>query len=195
MAPHTESECAADLALVRAALAREERAIQELGDRLKCVPRILAAQNARYGRPLNEHDLADLAQDAAVVILRKLREYEGRAPVEGWIYQMCRLEFMNSMRRKRKAPKQLAEIEVAAGDTTNGANTEALADRDHLAIALERVGGVEAEAVALKHYEGLTFEEMAQRLDIPASTLKTRYYKGMSRLEAILTTLRQGREQ
>ena len=80
-------------------------------------------------------------------------------------------------------------------DTTNGTNTEALADRDHLAIALERVGGVEAEAVALKHYEGLTFEEMAQRLGIPASTLKTRYYKGMSRLEAILTTLRQGREQ
>ncbi len=174
-----------ELALVRAAIAGEEKAIQELSDRLRCVPRILSAQNARSGRPLDTHDLADLVQDAIVVILEKLTEYEGRAPLEGWMYRVCCLEFMNGVRRKRRV-----QIRVGSdSDRVERAVSEAdgSVDRAALLHAIERVGGVEAEAVALKHFEGLTFEEMSQRLELPTSTLKTRYYKGLARLEALLS--------
>lgn len=183
-----DATCAADLALVRAVLANEETAIRRFTGQLNCVPRILAAQNARFGQPLNRDDLADLAQDTVVVILQKLHEYAGRAPVEGWIYQVCRLEFMNTMRRKRRAHHQIENLE---SPDPGASAADAHLDRQMLTEALAKVGGAEAESIAMKHFEGLTFEEMSQRLDVAVSTLKTRYYKGMARLEEILRTHQQ----
>ena len=52
--------------------------------------------------------------------------------------------------------------------------------------ALERLGGVEAETIRIKHFEGLTFEAVGVRLGIPTNTAKTRYYRGMLRLEKLL---------
>lgn len=174
-----------ELALVRGVLERKESAILEFTDRLRCVPRILSSQNARLGRPLDDHDLADLVQDTIVVILEKLGECEGRAPVEGWIYRVCCLELMNGVRRKRRGPRQLGPEEVKPAES----EPEPLDLREQVLGALERVGGVEAEAVTLKHFEGLTFEEISRRLQVPTSTIKTRYYKGLSRLESILGSL------
>lgn len=184
MAGEKRHDGTADLALVCAVLANEESAIIEFADRLKCVPRILTAQNVRLGRPLDEHDLADLSQDIVVVILQKLHRFAGRAPVEGWIYKVCRLEFMNGVRRKRRVPRPVHDVEVAMQNDPG--RTSALAERESIAVALARVGGVEAEAVTMKHFEGLTFEEMCTRLDLPSSTVKTRYYKGLARLEELL---------
>jgi RNA polymerase sigma-70 factor (ECF subfamily) len=172
-----------DRALVRAVLAREVLAIQEFTNRLKCVPRILTAQSAKNGRPLDPHDLADLVQDVTVIVLQKLEEYEGRAPLEGWIYRVCCLEFMNGVRRKRRGPRQIEDENLM---TPTGPAPEG-PDRDLLARAIARVGGVEAEAICLKHFESMTFEEIGARLCVPVSTIKTRYYRGMVKLEEILS--------
>ena len=41
---------------------------------------------------------------------------------------------------------------------------------------------LQREAIALKHYAGLSFLEMAAILDVPASTLKSRVLKALQRL-------------
>jgi len=51
---------------------------------------------------------------------------------------------------------------------------------------LNRVGGIEARVIRLKHLESLTFEELSARLDLPANTAKTYYYRGLARLRAML---------
>ena len=183
------SEFRADLVLVAAALRGASPAIEQLVLRLRCVPRILGAWNQRLGRPLDEHDLADLAQDVTVIILQKLDDYAGRAPFEAWIYRICRLELMNGVRRKRRArTRNGAQVEdlaeLIAGE--DGSAATAGSDAELLHAALERVGGVEAETIRIKHFEGLTFEEIGARLAIPANTAKTRYYRGMVKLEKAL---------
>jgi RNA polymerase sigma-70 factor (ECF subfamily) len=185
MASHAP-ESQPDRDLVRAALAVEIPAIEQLALRLRCIPRILGAWNQRLGRPLDEHDLADLTQDVTVIILQKLDEYAGRAPLEAWIYRICRLELMNGVRRKRRTRVRQASL-------TDNADEGALADVQSEAVdvevlhaGLERVGGVEAEAIRTKHFEGLTFEEIGERLAIPVNTAKTRYYRGMVKLEKLV---------
>jgi len=136
------------------------------------------------GRPLNEHDLADLGQDTVIVILRKLGEFAGRAPFEGWVYRVCCLEFLNGVRRMRKRPGSLEDesmIVDEAAETTNR-----MGERERVHAALEEVGGVDAETVRLKHFEDLTFQEMGHRMGMSPNTLKTRYYRGIERLERIL---------
>lgn len=181
MDDRNEFDPEADLALVAAVARRDASAIEQMTRRLERVAKILGAQNARMGRPLDLHDLADLTQDVVIVVLRKLDEYGGRGPLDGWIYRICCFEFMNAVRRKQRTPRPVADTEPLADVPAPESG-----ERERVLLAIERVGGVEAEALTLKHFEGLTFEEIAARLEVPPSTIKTRYYRGIHKLEAIL---------
>jgi RNA polymerase sigma factor (sigma-70 family) len=179
-------DLAHDRALVRAVLACEEAAIQQLIERLRCVPWILGAKNARLGRPLGEHDLADLAQDVVVIVLRKLSQFGCHAPLESWVCRVCALELVNAVRKRRRLPQAVDFDEAPVPDESVAREWDRLLQREALEAGLDRVGGVEADALRMKHFEDLTFEEMGERLGLPASTMKTRYYRGLDRLERIV---------
>lgn len=176
------SDMARDRSLVDAAARGSEVAIQEFADRLRCVSRILGAQNARMGRPLSDHDLDDAVQDTIVIILSRLRTYAATGPLEGWIFRICSLEFMNVLRRRRRrrTSEFTAETVVDAGAARE---LQAAIEREAIYRALDEIDPDEAEAVHLKYFEGLTFTEMEGRLSVSANTLKARYYRGMQKLE------------
>ena len=56
--------------------------------------------------------------------------------------------------------------------------------------AIEALPAEQREVVILKEYQGLTFLEIAQALDVPVSTVKTRLYRGLGQLRLRLE--RQG---
>lgn len=180
----------ADLQLIRDALNRSAPHVDELLHRLRLVPRILRAQNARLGSPLNEHALDDLAQDVFVVIWRKLDRYDGRRPFEAWAYRICLYELMNGVRRqgRRTMAEVHPDVPDRQGEVSHGAYEE-------VHRGLETLPEPELAVVQLKHFEELTFEEVGQRLGISSNTAKTRYYRGMSRLEAFLRERRKRSEE
>ncbi len=143
----------------------------------------LRAHNARLGAPLDEHDLADLAQDTTVIVLDKLESYAGRAPLEGWVYGVCTIEFRSYLRRQRRRPLLLDPLPIPAVDP---AAVERRELRSVLRRALRRLGGVEADTIELKHFDHMTFDQMARRTGTSTNTLKTRYYRGLHRLGRIL---------
>lgn len=98
---------------MRAFLEGRPDAVSALADRMRCIPRMLAARNRRSGRPLSEHDLADLAQDTASAILKKLASFEGRASLETWFHRFCGFEFANAVRRSSRQPTTMSEIDDA----------------------------------------------------------------------------------
>ena len=175
-----------DLELVRGVLAQEPIAIENLAERLRCVPRILAAQNAKLGHVLGADDLADITQDTIVILLRKVREYSGRAPLEAWVYRVCCYEFLNAVRRRRRREPGVDLQEAPQADEAAERGWQQLLAREALESGLARVGGVEAEAVRMKHFEERTFEDMGRLLALSTNTMKTRYYRGLARLTEIL---------
>jgi RNA polymerase sigma-70 factor (ECF subfamily) len=188
-------QCSAqdDLALVRAFLANDAAAAEALAERLRCVPRILAAQNARLGRPLAEQDLADVVQDSTVVLLQKLGDYSGLGALEGWVFRICCFELMNAVRqRRRRLP--LDDPDAVRADDAGAREWSRQLAREALERAIDRIGGVEAETLRLRHFEGLTFEEVAaaQQTTVPAA--KGRYYRALQRLEEIMTAQEQKEE-
>lgn len=177
----------ADVELVRRALDEDGAAMDHLTRRLRCVPPILAARNARLGRPLDEHELADLSQEALIRIWRKLATFSGRSRFETWVYGICRLELMNSFRRKRRGPRASVDYggEPPPDPPTN--DPPSALDYEHVYESLERLGSPEADVVRLKHFDGLTFEEIGATLDISPNTAKTQYYRGLERLRIFLS--------
>ena len=159
-------------------------AVDRLSLRMRCVARILAALNARMGHVLDSHDLADLAQETLLVILRKLHLYEGRASLQGWAYRIAYFEFMNCVRRRwRREGKAASEGEEVIERGVEGHDPWRF---EELHRALERIPVKEAQIVRLKHLEELTFDQISQAVSTPRSTVKARYYRGLEALRELL---------
>ncbi len=167
-----------DLALARAVRAREPAALERFVRRMGCVPRMLRRQNGRLGGPLDGDDVDDLTQDVLVVIWRKLDLFEGRSTLETWVYRICRLELMNGIRRKRRRPDLMDDAERTPDDAT----AEPEDDAEAALRGLERLGPPASDVIRWKHFEALTFDEIAHRLGVSSNTVKTWYYRGICRL-------------
>lgn len=176
-----ERPFADDLVLARACLAGDELALARLVRRLACIPRILEALSARIGRPLDEQELEDLGQETLVLAWRKLETFTGEARLETWTYGLARLELMNAIRRKRRRPEFHREAPAQEPEQGDPAPPNRH-DRDYLVAALGRLDPSEGDVVRLKHFEDLTFDDVAARLGLTPSTAKTRYYRGLARL-------------
>lgn len=182
----TPSGATTDLALVGRVLAGQRAELPLLAARLGCIVRSLHRLDQRHGRPLGADALSDLAQDVLVLVWRKLGEYEGLAPLEGWTYGMCLLEYRNALRRQRRLAQ---EAQVIAART--GACELEERDPDPWAFeevhdGLRRIGRDEARVIRLKHFEGRTFEEIGQALGLSPNTVKARYYRGLEELRPLL---------
>lgn len=173
---------AGDSALVAAALRRERRAMDALTQRLHCIPRFIERINLRFGRCLSHDELADAVQDVAVVVLRSLDRFHGRVPLEAWVHRICFLTLRNRMRQRRASPLPLGD---AADELVSSPHDDG-ALRAEVLTVLDRLGGVEAEILSLRHIEGMSFEAIAARLGEVVATTKTRYYRAIRRLQTRL---------
>lgn len=179
-----------DLALARSAAAGDREALRAFAKRMHCVPRFLAAANARKGQPLGHEDLADLSQDTLIIIWQKLETFKGHATLETWARHFCQFEFYNRVRalyrRKLTAAAVVQEAQYSQ-DTPLPPQQSDRASFSQLEISLVQLGSPTEEIIRMKHFELLIFEEIARRLNLPISTIKSRYYRGLLVLKSRLT--------
>lgn len=140
--------------------------------------RILLVLNQRHGGRLSRQDVEDLAQDTLLIAWRKLETFHGETELTGWLYRFCYLEFQNRIRRSARAPRRAAleshEPIAAAGEGLLDGRNQAL-ER-----CLAELGPPDADVIRLKHFEDLSFGSISERLAVPQSTIKTRYYRGIA---------------
>jgi RNA polymerase sigma-70 factor (ECF subfamily) len=184
-----------DRALVRRVLDGERVARDELVERLRCAPRILRVLNSRAGRLLTDAELADLSQDVLLRIWEKLSEFEGRATLETWTYRFCWLESRNRFRRAVRRQEPRAGSAPGALSQLPAPEVALKIEFEALEISLAELGPPGAEVIRLKHFEGRTFREIGEVLEIPANTAKTHYYRGLEWLRRRLRTLGEGSER
>lgn len=181
-----------DLHLVRRALGGDDRAISELTGRLACVPAMLRDRHRRYGSPLGRDELAEVEQDTLLAMWGKLPQFEGRASLETWVYRFTVHELLKAIVRKRRA--RILDGDVALQSQAAPEQEEAAVDLAALDESLRRLGPPSSDVIKLRHFESLSFEEIASRTCEPTSTIKARYYRAMERLREILG-LRLGRQE
>lgn len=187
MAPQRQVDGAENRNLLRTIVDGLSGVKSQLTDRLVSVPRILDAQNARLGRPLSEHDLADLTQDTLIVLLKKIDSVAAGPSLEGWIYRVCCFELMNGIRRKRKQPMLVGDAtrELAPREQPDPACPAW--EYEDLHQGLEKIDANEAAVIRMKYFDDLTFDQIAERLDVSQGTAKTRFYRGIVKLQALLS--------
>jgi RNA polymerase sigma-70 factor (ECF subfamily) len=142
----------------------------------------------------SEDEARDVAQEAFLKAYRALSGFKREARFSSWLYQIATNLCRDRLRRRRARPQVSLEALEETGpvivETRPGAD-ERLLERD-LAEAVRRaihaLPEEQREVVILKEYQELTFLEIAQALDVPVSTVKTRLYRGLVQLRLRLET-------
>jgi RNA polymerase sigma-70 factor (ECF subfamily) len=136
----------------------------------------------------HREDALDLSQDVFLKAYQNLRKLEDPARFGPWLYRIAHNEAY-SLFRKRRPEGETAELqpEIMAGEANPGGNAVFPIELT-LAVtgALARLTADQREAVVLKIYQGFKFEEIAEIVDAPVSTVKSRLYTALDLLKAEL---------
>lgn len=156
---------------------------EELHHLLELVPRIVARRNAKLGGPLDADEVRDTAQDAILAVLTKLPTYRPRAPLAAWIHGICCLEVLAASRGKQRLRRLAGSVlDEDIHDPDAHKPLDALGDAAEVHALLATVSGIEADIVRMKFFDGLSFPQLADVLELPLSSVKTHYYRGLARM-------------
>jgi RNA polymerase sigma-70 factor, ECF subfamily len=185
--PRTAQRHAYDLEFARRAQANDPAAIEELERRLACLPAMVRHQNRSLGAGLDEHDVEEVVRETALALWRKLPQFEGRSTLETWAFRFAMLEVLKSLQARARRPHEL-EIPEHLVDPRRESEEEDVPSFEpaELAAGLGELTTGAAEVIRLRHWDELSFEEIAARVRLPLNTIKARYYRGLARLREIL---------
>ncbi|MCW2920340.1 MAG: sigK [Thermoleophilia bacterium] len=190
--PHTLD----DAALVSRVAQGDELALGELHDRhvrlaLSIAHRLLRDEGAAH----------EVVQDAFLDLWRTAPEYApDRSSVTTWLVRLVRLRAIDRLRRdgaeRRGSGQVAAALDDAAGQVASGEDVAALVqDADTAArirAALDELPPDQRRIVELAFLAGHTHAELAQLLELPIGTVKTRCFRGLARLAELLADEREG---
>ena len=140
----------------------------------------------------NREDALDLTQDVFLKAYQNLRKLDQPGRFAPWLYRIAHNEAY-SMFRKRRPETDVEEVQPEAtgtGITVGGSPVFPIELSLAVASALERLSPEQRESVVLKIYQGFKFEEMAEILSCPVSTVKSRLYAALDVLKAQLAPLK-----
>jgi RNA polymerase sigma-70 factor (ECF subfamily) len=173
-----------DEELVARATAGDVESFNELVSRWERT--IFALAYRTLGR---EEDARDVVQEAFLRAYRGLKGFKGEAKFSSWLYRITLNLCRDWIRRERRAPVvQTPEgtdaVDLADAQAAPSDSVEELVARRELSQAVARamaeLPDEQRTAILLKEYHGLTFQEIADQLGCPLSTVKTRLYQGLS---------------
>jgi len=136
-----------------------------------------------------EEDARDVVQEAFLRAYRGLRGFKGEAKFSSWLYRITLNLCRDWIRRERRTPLvQVPEgvdpVDLADERIAPQESVEELVARREMsqavAKAMAELPEEQRTAILMKEYHGLTFQEIADMLDCPLSTVKTRLYQGLS---------------
>jgi RNA polymerase sigma-70 factor, ECF subfamily len=134
----------------------------------------------------DRQEAEDVLHDAFMAVLRERRDGR-RAPtcLRAWIYQVARNLCLNRVRSRQRATGAVeAAARVAVPSTVEAEGALAAAQSgEALRRAVARLPSPLAELFRLRA-GGLSYEELAQILDIPVGTVKSRMHELIGRLRA-----------
>lgn len=130
----------------------------------------------------------DILQDTWIKVMRKIHQYDPSRPFISWLTRIavngCRDYWRRE--RRRRVWKQASMINKDGDSKLEETYIqEDLEMRENQAVitwALMKISHKLREVVVLKFFNGMTYEEIAQVLDIPAGTVKSRLHYALSKL-------------
>jgi len=126
----------------------------------------------------NREDALDALQDAFLDAFHALGQFDVERRFYPWFYVILRnCCFKLASGRKKRELGSSEEIEILAPTPSLEPEETMLLERMMLELKAE-----DRELITLKHLDGLSYEELAQRMEVPLGTVMSRLYHARKRL-------------
>lgn len=151
-----------------------------------------------------DSDLAeDVFQNTFLQLYTKLQQFEAGRPVRPWLYAIATNQAIDALRRQNRHPtvRLYQENDEATNsdsvpllsllESRNPGPLEQLqlAERKQfIRSSVERLPDFLRQVVILAYYQGLKYKEIAEILDIPVGTVKSRLHTALSKLQDAWST-------
>ena len=165
--------------LVRACLDGDKTAFGALVDRY-AGPLFNAAYRITRGR----EDAVDATQSAFVKAYEKLPTFDFDHRFFSWIYRIAVNEALDiAARRRRESP--IDDAPEPTGGDIEGEYAES--ERSRLVqAALAELAPDARSLIVLRHFQGLSYEDIAEVVGVPVKTVKSRLFTARQRLRRVL---------
>lgn len=130
----------------------------------------------------NDADALDATQEALIAVVRGLHRFDGRAAFTTWSYRVATNAALDELRRRRRRPDPVEtddELSQAGGPP---AMDETLTTRLEIDEALDELIPEYRAAVVLRDKLGLEYAEIAEVLEVPIGTVRSRIARGRAAL-------------
>lgn len=181
-APVRQPEEGEDVALLDSVAGRDQAAFTVLFD--------------RYGGPVlgfltrmlgDRSEAEEVLQETFFQVWEQADRYRPeRASPRSWIYLLARSRALDRIRsrtsrQRRESEEAVGGIGLYAAAAGPGTDVESRVDATRLLAALQEE---QRQCVELSFFQGLSLSQIAERLEVPLGTVKSRYLYGMRKLRA-----------
>jgi RNA polymerase sigma-70 factor (ECF subfamily) len=177
-------ETDADLALVERCLRGDREAFTDLVVRYQ-----RPIYNAAYWILRRPEDASDVAQTVFLKVAERLDDYDPNHRFFSWIYRIAVNEALNVLRRNGHEEPLAEDADFEDGRK----NPEDRASDGERAVqvrrALMKLPANDRAVLVLRHFSELSYQEIADALDVDEKTVKSRLFEARQRMRALLPTL------
>jgi RNA polymerase sigma-70 factor (ECF subfamily) len=175
----------ADSALVERTLRGDLRAFEGLVERHRDVVFRVAARIA------GPDEAADVSQDAFLRAFHRLSSYKGEAPFRSWLLRIAHNAAVNSATRKRARPldpraETSEDTDHSDSERRPAESLERRERQERLQLKLGALRPSYRSLVVLRDLEGLSYEEIAELLEMPIGSVKGRLHRARGELVELL---------
>lgn len=194
-------ERARDLELVRRAQDGDRTAFRQLFDRYH-----KRAFSVAYGVLKHRQDSLDVVQEAFVKVHKHLGSFQGTSSFYTWLYRIVMNLAIDHLRRRRTGRSveyDDAVLREEGGGSEASVMPRALEANPRKAVirrellekvqaALSELPEIHQQVILLREVEGLSYEEMAEALDVPKGTIMSRLFHARKKMQAALASYVDG---
>ncbi|HEX6437950.1 MAG TPA: sigma-70 family RNA polymerase sigma factor [Candidatus Binatia bacterium] len=178
---------------------------EEIGD-AECVKRVQRGDTQSFEILLRRHqhttfnliyrflgdydEATETAQEVFLSAYNSIQQFRGDATFSTWLYRIA----FNHASTRRKSLNNKLQRQVALDDEVVlvdcGENPESSAERkeiqERVQQALNGLDGDDAQIILLRDLQDISYEDIAQTLDVPVGTVKSRLHRARQALRNIL---------
>jgi RNA polymerase sigma-70 factor (ECF subfamily) len=182
--PDIEVRRAEEAALLARIREKDERAIEALYSRYSGPLYSLAYQVTGADRFAQ-----DVVQEVFVAVWKDAARFDpSRGAVSSWLFALARHKAIDLVRKEQNVRKHTADVDLEFHESDDDVDQEAWLRlrRDTVRAAIQQLPEAQRTALELAFFAGLTHVEVAEKLDIPLGTAKTRIRTALLKLRDIL---------
>jgi len=151
------------------------------------------------GRLVGDGDAPDVAQDTFIKAYRALHGFRGQSAFYTWLYRIGINTAKNHLIARGRRP---AGQDIDIADAEQYGHTEHLSDvdtpesvalsdeiRSKVVEVIQRLPPDLRQAITLRELEGLSYEEIAQIMDCPIGTVRSRIFRAREAIDAVVKPL------